>query len=388
MTAAPHRVVLGGGLAGLGLAVHLLDRMPAARITVIEPRREYVDDRSWCWWDTEPHPFYGAVAERWPRWRVRAAGGTAEAGGRYRYCRVPALALYRLAEARIAAAPNARLCRGVTASDIGGADGRLAVETDAGRLRADTVFDGRPPGKLDTGRHPLLWQQFAGRRVRLGAAPFDPSAVELMDFRVPQGDGLHFLYVLPSGREEALVEATWFVPSPLPAEAVEARLDAEIARLAGGGSVEILGREAGRLPMTAAPPPPPPPAVPGVVPIGMRAGALRPATGYGFMAIQRHSAAIADRLARGRAPAAAVHGRGTMVLDDIFLRFLARRPERAPDLFLRLFRRCPADRLVRFLSEAGSAADVLAAVAALPARPMLREAAESLHARIRRPAAA
>jgi lycopene beta-cyclase len=222
--------------------------------------------------------------------------------------------------------------------------------------------------------------------VRLGAAPFDPSAVELMDFRVPQGDGLHFLYILPSGPEEAMVEATWFLPQPLPSAQIAARLDAEIARLAAGQSVEAIGQEAGCLPMTTARLPPPD--LPGMIPIGMRAGALRPATGYGFMAIQRHSAALADRLVRGDARPVPAHRPSTMLLDEVFLRFLQRRPEAAPALFLRMFQRCPAERLVRFLSETASSGDLLAAIAALPARPMLREAARSAAVRVRGPTTA
>lgn len=377
-------VVLGGGLAGLSLAVQLLDRRPGARLTVVEPRETYTDDSSWSWWDTDPHPFAPLAAESWSRWRVRSAAGSVTAGSsRYRYCRLPALAVYRAAEVRLETAPNARLCRGVRARDVRiGPDGRLLVETDAGRLDAATVFDARPPDRdaFDGMRAPLLWQQFVGRRVRLESAPFDPGTVELMDFRPGQEDGLHFLYVLPTSREEALVEATWFVPAPLPRPLVERRLAGELDRLAAGRAMASLAEEAGCLPMTTATPPSPP--LPGLIPIGMRAGALRPATGYGFLAIQRHSAALAGRLVRGRPGPVHPHRADTLLLDEIFLRFLLRRPQAAPELFRRLFERCPADRLVRFLSERGGPADLAAILAAMPARPMLGAAWAGTRARL------
>ncbi|NBC34860.1 MAG: hypothetical protein GVY13_19490 [Alphaproteobacteria bacterium] len=378
-------VVMGGGLAGLSLAVQLLDRKPDLRLTIVEPRAAYTDDRSWSWWDTDPHPFTHLAAERWRHWRVRTAAGsvTAEAG-RYRYCRLPALAVYREGERRLEAAPNAQLCRGLRAHAVRPwPHGMLTVETDAGPLEATAMFDGRPPGRdaFAGTRAPLLWQQFLGRRVRLESAPFDPGIVELMDFRPGQQDGLHFLYVLPASREEALVEATWFVPAPLPRPLVERRLAAELDRLAAGKAMESLAEEAGCLPMTTAVPPAP--ALPGLIPIGMRAGVLRPATGYGFLAIQRHSAALAERLLGGRPGPVRPHRADTLLLDEIFLRFLLRRPEAAPALFRRLFERCPADRLVRFLSACGGPADLAAAIAALPARPMLSAAWAGARARAR-----
>jgi lycopene beta-cyclase len=110
------------------------------------------------------------------------------------------------------------------------------------------------------------------------------------------------------------------------------------------------------------------------VPIGTRAGAPRPSTGYAFLPIQRHGARIAAAVARGQSPSVPMRGAATTWLDGVFLRRLLADPAGAPDLFLRLFRRVPADRLVRFLSETGTPADVLAAVAALPAGPMLRAA--------------
>jgi len=62
------------------------------------------------------------------------------------------------------------------------------------------------------------------------------------------------------------------------------------------------------------------------------------------------------------------------VLDRVFLSYLARRPDEAPDLFARLFERVPAEALVRFLSESGTIADDLRVMAALPIAPFAREA--------------
>jgi lycopene beta-cyclase len=114
---------------------------------------------------------------------------------------------------------------------------------------------------------------------------------------------------------------------------------------------------------------------PGVIPIGTRAGAPRGSTGYAFLPIQRHSRALADRLARGDPGPAAMRGRLTDWLDRVFLARLVARPDAAPADFGRLFARVPADRLVRFLMETGGPLDHLRVMAALPTGAFLYHAA-------------
>ena len=59
-------------------------------------------------------------------------------------------------------------------------------------------------------------------------------------------------------------------------------------------------------------------------------------------------------------------------MDRLFLQVLAAEPERAADLFVRLFARVPAPRLIRFLSDKATLADRASVVAALPPALFLR----------------
>ena len=44
-------VIIGGGLAGLSLATRLAaSRFQHLRVVVLEPRTQYVRDRTWCYW--------------------------------------------------------------------------------------------------------------------------------------------------------------------------------------------------------------------------------------------------------------------------------------------------------------------------------------------------
>jgi lycopene beta-cyclase len=386
--AADGIAILGAGLAGLSLGLRLVEAGVDAPITLIEPRTAYADDRTWGFWETEPHPFAHLVAERWHAWRVSTPRAHYLRAGATPYVRLPADSVYADACARLAAARNVTWRTGVRVVRLDAGGIRL---DDGDRLRAGVIYDGRPPDgpaldgpaldgwaldRAGAGRGPRLLQQFVGRRVCTDRPVFAPGVADLMDFRVSQQHGIAFLYVLPTRACEALVEATVFAARPVDAAALDRLLDDGLAaRCAAAGArvTDVLGRERGAIPMvpglgragTAAA---------GTIPIGTRAGAPRGSTGYAYLPIQRHSAALAADAAAGRPRPRAIRGAATDWLDRVFLSRLVRAPEDGPALLACLFDRVPPDRLVRFLMERGGACDYLSVMAALPALPLLRAA--------------
>ena len=77
---------------------------------------------------------------------------------------------------------------------------------------ADIVFDSRPP------RAPAnaMLQHFVGLEVEVDKPVFDSDTAILMDFRVDQSHGLHFMYVLPFSSTCALIESTMFSTTKMP----------------------------------------------------------------------------------------------------------------------------------------------------------------------------
>ena len=372
MTDRADLVVLGGGLAGLSLAMRLVQSGYRGRLRIIEPRERYVDDRSWSFWIPDGALPAVPVTRTWDDWVFSRDGGEAvvrQAQG-WRYAYVRGSDFYRTALGLVAARPDVTLMLGTRAGAMAEVGDEVEIRTDAGPLRGRNVLDTRPPPASQRDGA-TLFQCFAGRELLLDAPGVDERRVELMTDMRADAEGFVFTYVLPLTPTRVLVEATRFSRQPLPADRLWQDLDALLARRGWSGA-ERVRAEAATLPMGL--PAPAGPALPrGAVRAGTAAGALRAASGYGFLRIQAWADRCADAVMRGQPPVghpAEPRLRGWM--DGVFLRALARHPARTPEFFMRLARAVPAAAFARFMSDQASWRDQLRVMAALPPGPFLR----------------
>ncbi len=356
--------ILGGGCAGLSLAVALSRAAPHLRVQVLEERTRYVRDRTWCYWNTEPHPFESCVSHSWARWRVSANGRQVEQqSSRYAYQHIPADRFYDYAQKCMENSPLQELTLGVRVRTVNAAGGMKRVETEQGSILARRVFDSRPASRLLP--EDALVQRFTGWHVRTNRVCFDPTTVDLMDFQQPGAAArAAFFYLLPFAENEALVEVTYLDSVSLPFADAESELKRKMEELTSGSGCAILFREQACLPMfcvKAAP-----------HSIGTYGGRVKPSSGYAFLRIQRQSQALAAALARGAEMPERYEARLYGLLDRVFLEVLRSDLPKAPRYFVPLFEHVPADTLVRFLSETGPLAEAAPVVRALPKRPFLQ----------------
>lgn len=374
-------VVIGGGAAGLSLA-HRLTEYAAAAVTVVEPPDGPLrpPERTWCYWDSGVDGLEEAVSASWSVLRLHGADRRPVNVGPapFTYRMVRSTDFERLVHDRLARSHGGRLLRATVESVHGvpaGAEVRCTLP--GGRslaLRARRVFDSRPLPVLPPARTRLL-QHFRGWFVRTDTDRFDPSVADLMDFRVPQpAHGLAFGYVLPVAPDRALVEYTEFSGAALTTEAYESALGHYCRDVLGLGALTVERAEQGVIPMTDARFPRR--AGPAHFRVGTAGGATRAATGYTFAAVQRQSRAIAAALRDGRTTVPPPHGRRASAMDAVLLRALDTGRIDGPRFFTDLFRRIPAERLLRFLDGATSLREEWAIGLRTPVLPMLRTAAE------------
>ena len=370
-------LILGGGCAGLSLATRLATRCPALRVTIIEPRTHYTEDRTWCGWRTAPHPYTHCVAATWPQWRVICNGRTiARESDNYSYEMLPAAAFYQESIKIIRSGNSVCLALGASAlSVVEEATGVTTCLDDGRRLASRWVVDTRPP--LQRLAYPSLWQNFVGFEVqadqrwsdRLGTTPV------LMDFQPAGACAVQFMYVLPLGGHRFLCEWTRFSPEHGETIAIEASLHGWLKER-GCTADMIERRESGCLPMSVAPVANS--AKSRVIAAGTRGGSMRASTGYAFHAIQRWADRCADSLAADCPPLAPERQPVLAFLDEVFLTALQQRSTAGETIFSQLFAKTDPDALVRFLSGVPQSDDILAVMLSLPWFPFSKAAIKTL----------
>jgi len=364
--------ILGGGCAGLSLARELAALDIKKSVLVLEPRETYHDDRSWCFWARDQHPLAAWVSHAWSSWLFGREAGDMHArdcsGYNYQYIR--SADFYRESLKAVAQCPAIKLELGSAVSSVKTHEEGWEVDVaNQDTFIARQVVDTRPPPQ-DVIDRSTLFQCFLGVEIKLERpASIGQGQMELMtDMRTVNGE-FCFTYILPYAPDHLLVEVTFFSGQPPTLEVLEAELDQLLAKRGWAGA-KILRTECGSLPM-GLPEPPKDLATP--MRAGLRGGALRPSSGYGFMRIQRWAVSCAKRFhERGDLLPQTQSGFWLQQMDKLFLAVLKKEPALAPLIFERLLGQLEPERFVRFMDDRARLSDCLHVVACLPKRPFLR----------------
>lgn len=374
-------VIIGAGLTGLSLVCWLMQLAKEAQVTLpkvclLEPRLTYANDRTWCFWDRDPHPFRDLISHRWFRWQVSQGQQSAcQTDTRTAYAMLPADVLYRHALAQIAGTRAFDLHLGVTVSDIKHTDDGMRVSANQRCWRAKAVIDTRPPDAHQLALGVGVWQVFSGLEIACPQHGFDTSTAILMDFQAGYPYPC-FVYLLPLDDDHFLVEWTAFQPQKEVVPDYRADLESWLARQAIG-HYDVTRAESGMLPMMSMPRAD---SSEQVIRAGVGAGWMRAASGYHFVSCQRGCEALAQQILAAHASgdwllhSPVVRARWVDWMDGVFLRAMKRHPDKAPHWFLSLFAGTTAAQMSRFMNDQPQWHDALAVAKALPPIPFIRAA--------------
>ncbi len=362
-------IILGGGCAGLSLAARLAQETPKLRVSVVEPRTMYEEDRTWCGWRLRPHLFADCTVQQWWRWRVVNREDMVERGSdAFPYEMIRSDLFYAKATSLLRKAESCQLLCGLSAISLHETEEAVRVQlSDGTRVEAPWVIDTR--SIVPRIEPPWLWQNFVGFVVRgefTNKESFEKIPT-LMDFQ-PCGDSIaRFMYILPITSGLALCEWTQFAGEPGQQVEIEARLTDWIDRHARSGW-SVDRREGGSLPMALVS------SVSSarVIAAGTRGGSMRASTGYAFHAIQRWAEACTQSLKRTGMPVPPERNLLLDFMDKVFLEVLQQPGRSAAELFAEMFRETPPDSLVRFLAGVPHTKDLWATARSLPWTPFLR----------------
>jgi len=315
-------VVAGAGPAGLALAAELTVR--GVSVLLVDPRPDAAWKPTYCGWADELATAPGFDPARSPLVRHRAV--LVEVDGA---CRTVERPYVQLDSGRATAALRRRAGSGpgvyreragrvgpiVDAPGPTGGGGRLLVRVRDDLIPARVVVDATGAGgTVGTDRKPAsdatVWQWAVGTVARFAQPPVEPGGAVVMDWRQVRGDPDDpavpgsFGYVLDRGDGTHLVEETVLAGPRVRGVmgVLRRRLGARIAA-AGWQADQAVGEELVAIPLDVGPRR----SRGGVLPIGVAAGVVHPASGYSVTAALRTAPAVADAVAGalgdGRNPA-------------------------------------------------------------------------------------
>ena len=358
--------IIGGGNAGLTLAAQLASQAKPPSTVVIEPQTPAQRDCSWGLWalDEQANQLNQATKGRWRQWQlIDNHSRIVHSSDQYSYLSLSSADYLRDLAAQLHE-PISLVQEAVTGLQAG--QERTTVKTDQNRYSAKTVYDSRPPKIAENG----LRQHFFGWHIHSKQPIKNPHIATLMDFRVDQSRGLHFIYALPYSDHQMLIESTLISATVEPQDwyrnAIEQWLQEHSIEVA-----EIISEEMGVIPMDSLITDPT--AEPLAAPIGAASGAVRRSSGYAFQHIQQQTRQLAAGIAQGNMAVPTPISSRLTVMDKIFNGVLLSRPELGVSLYMRMAKALNGDQFARFMLGQATIRDWLHVIAAMPKGPFIKQ---------------
>jgi len=367
-------IIVGGGIAGLSLAVRLAESSLRDRsILIIDKNTQPKNDRVLSFWANQPTLFDEIVDCSWKQ--LQFVGDDLDKTvdlQNYRYQMIRGSDFYRFARKKLSARPNIKFQKG-RVNRIEDGEDKATVFAGDETFTATWVFDSRftLSQLYQTSLEHELKLHFKGWEIETPTPVFAPQIATLMDFRTPQEQDTRFFYVLPSSENRALVEYSLFTTRPISQKECEAKLQDYIANTLGIDEYRIVYQENGIIPATDR-------RLPRrvghrIMTIGTLGGRVKPTTGYAFWRIQQDSGSIVRSLERTGHPfAVAPDSPLFRFCDSLLLKVMAHHGAHLKPIFTALFKNNPIKRVFRFLDEETNPGENLLLIASLPPRIFLQ----------------
>lgn len=367
--------ILGGGCAGLSLAMRLADAGSSAPSTLIlEKNAHYSNDRTWCFWDEGNPELKNWVDHSWINFEIKNGTYTfTKSCVDNPYLMLSAKTFYEHATAKIASNMHRVTLLNnqeiLEVTKIQNQSWRIITHNDT--YTADKIVDTRPYIQTKD-KDSLMWQSFIGYEVETSTEVFNSSAFTLMDFDALFSQGLGFIYVLPSATNRALIEYTVFSGKTISIDTLKEYIKPALLNYLKDVDYKVLRTEYGKLPMGNQ-------KIkysndPNYIYAGLYAGAARPSSGYAFQRIQRWAKKCAYELISHQLLIAPKKDSAILaIMDDIFLYVLKSNPKSSITLFFNFFSKCKTISIIMFLSDHASITDYSSIIASMPKLLFLKE---------------
>ncbi len=363
MSTAIDIAIIGGGNAGLSLASELSRLSVAETVCIFEPAHKMKKELHWSLWSDEKQrqKLKQAIKGSRSQWQlVDYSRSVVRDSPSYDYTCLSSAKYLSLCERQLSEKMHI-IPKAV--ESVRKTPSRYVIEAGERSFSANNVYDSRPPSV----RPNSLLQHFFGVEVNVRNPMSSQQIATLMDFRVDQSRGLHFIYVLPFSSTHVLVESTMISQSVEPRNwyrnAIERWLNEREIMVES-----YLSEEVGVIPMDEVIP-----CDKNIPTIGAASGALRRSSGYGFSYINQQASKLAQQIKHNDYNVPNPISKPIVLMDSLFNRVMIEYPELGPSLFMRMAEALNGEQFARFMLGKATPYDWVRVIAAMPKVPFLKQ---------------
>jgi lycopene beta-cyclase len=254
------------------------------------------------------------------------------------------------------------------------------IYTDKSKYIAKYIFNSTSLFNPKITTKNSLLQHFEGWVIKTKESSFNPKIGTLMDFRVDQKHGATFIYVLPTTKNEALIEHTLFSEKTLKKEEYEIELKKYISDYLNINEYEILHKEIGIIPMSLASFERNPKSSKSIINIGTAGGYTKASSGYTFQFIQKNCDVIIKKLLKNLAPnpKKTISDKIFEWYDKTLIDVIISNKMKGKDVFSIMFKNNKVDNILAFLGNESSIKDDIKIMLSLPLIPFLSSSLKHL----------
>ena len=346
-------IIIGGGCAGLSLAYELEihEKFKNKTLAIIEPRKDYIRDKTWSFWKVAAHNFEDCVKHSWSNFSINIPNQTKYIEcDNFPYQSIDSGLFYQKIINTLKKNTNIHFFKNIN---------EISTENSFVFNSVSDVSDSKNE----------LWQHFSGIEIETNKNLFDDQIFNLMDFDCDQRDSVHFFYTLPFSKKKALVETTWVSNLNNPSnQDYSSQLENYIKNKLKIKNYEIKFKETGAIPLFH------PKNIKKInqMEIGTAGGMTRLSTGYTFMNIQDQSKYIRENFESIEKVDNFTINSKYEFLDNIFLKVLKKNSGKMPEIFFKMFN-CSPSTVINFLSNKSNIYEDFSIILKMPKLVFLRE---------------
>lgn len=248
-----HYIFTGSGLSALMTVYEIIlsGKYNDKSILLIDENPKKTNDRTWCFWD-DANLFNEIITKKWNSALFEDENFRRNLELQpYEYKMIKGLDFYNLVFDAISKKGNITFLNQkiISHTDFGKI---CEIKTETETFTCDKIFNSifNPEVVKSQTKYPLLQQHFIGWFIKSKEPVFNSNCATFMDFSVNQKENTRFMYVLPTSKNEALIEYTLFSKDVLPKSEYETEIENYIQKL-GITNFEIIEKEQGNIPMTS-----------------------------------------------------------------------------------------------------------------------------------------